>query len=270
MEQTSSNVSLLFWNVHNLRNEQHASQITEYIKKVDPDIFALAEVVGPPAYDLISKKFPEHNFYMTYGQEAQELLVGVRRNWQTFFSQKTEFNSGNIFVRPGVLVTLSNKENPLNILFVHPKSLSSPSDFGQRDGFYQQVLALKKRLDERVKGEARFLLCGDLNIMGMDYGQKNSISSEDELYHFSIAAKKVGMTFLSKEHNTTWTNGSRSYDLDHILASNSVNIIKQQRGENKYEVSVGGWIDLPDKSIERKQFVNEISDHCFLTTQIEF
>lgn len=197
-------IKILWWNVHSFKDAAHAERVASRIEEIDPDVFGLGEIIGEPAYELVAKRFPEHNFYMTYGRQAQELLVGVRNTLQAFFSQRTEFKSENIVVRPAALVTINDADSPLNILFVHPKSFTLPKDFGQRDEFFQRVFDLKKLLNERVKGDARFIVCGDMNTMGMSYLDHDFISADDELRHLSTEAGNVGLRFKEKSAVGTW------------------------------------------------------------------
>jgi exonuclease III len=263
---------ILFWNVHNLEGPEQALAVVSHVRQHNPDVFCLAEVIGAAAYELIAKNFPDHNFYMTYGPESQELLVGVRRTLQALFSQKTEFRSGNAFVRPAALLTLMGSESPLNILFVHPKSLSSPYDFGQRDDFFGRVFSLKSLLDKKAGGNALFLVCGDMNTMGMTYAEKDFIKAEDELCHLGTKAGDVGLMFLTKSSDVTWTDAARSRlvgDVDHVMASASVQVIEQHNDSSAFFVCVSGWIDFPVESLQRQQFIKEVSDHCSLSVEIK-
>lgn len=260
---------VLWWNVHNLRDAAHAERIVARIKDVNPDIFGLCEVVGEPAYKFVAKQFPEHNFYMTYGRESQEILVGVRRTIPVFFSQKTEFQLGNSFVRPAVLLTIDDSESPLNMLFVHPKSFSAPNDLGQRDYFFQKVFSLKTTLDKKVGGNARFIVCGDMNTMGMSYLERDFIKASDELHHLSNEAGNVGLLFKDKLYQVTYSS-RRNADLDHVLASNSVSFVRKQDATgSSYDINVAGWIDFPAKSKERNDFISDYSDHCLLSFEVE-
>ena len=267
-----SQASIFWWNVHSLQDAAHAERVVTKLKGIDPDIFGLGEVVGEPAYKFIAREFPEHNFYMTYGRESQEILVGVRRTLPVFFSQKTEFQSGNSFVRPAVLATINDSESPLNILFVHPKSYPSPKDFGQRDDFFQRVFDLKRLLDIKAGGDARFIVCGDMNIMGMSYLERDFITPEDEFHHISTEGGNVGLLFMEKSARATWAannKGSQSADLDHVLASQAVKFRSlTTTSGNSYDITVGGWVDFPKNSKEREAFIAEASDHCFLSFQV--
>ena len=261
-------LSVLFWNVHNLRDEAHASRVIEHIQKSNPDLFCLAEVVGPQAYELIAKRFPEHNFYMSYGRQSQELLVGIRRSIPAFFTQKSEFQSGNAFLRPAVLLTMPLAEPPLNILFVHLKSFTQPFDLGCRDDFFTRVFALKRTLDSLSVGKSQFIVCGDMNFQGMHYLQKNLIKSDEEFRHVQNEAGDNGMLFVKMSHTTTWKSGTSRRDvedLDHVLATSNIEFIEKGEGrQDPYEVIVSGWNQYPVGSPEEKGFIETVSDHCAL------
>ena len=263
-------ISIFSWNVHNLRDEAHAKRVVAHIRQSDPDIFGLAEVIGESAYQYVAKEFPDHNFYMTYGRQSQEMLIGVRITQQVFFSQKTEFQSGNTFLRPAALVTIMGSDNPLNILFVHPKSFQQPLDLGLRDDFFRRVCSLKQKLDEKAKGGARFIVCGDMNIMGMHYMEKFLIKEDDEFVHVSNELGDCGLLCLDKSTHSTYYGGRRVADLDHVFVSGLVIPVKQQDGDRRFEVSVRGWNQYPDGSVERKEFIENVSDHCALYFEVDF
>ena len=170
------------------------------------------------------------------------------------------------------MVTINDAESPLNILFAHPKSFASPSDFGQRDDFFQRVFALKSLLDKKVQGDARFIVCGDMNTMGMSYLERDFIKADDELHHLSTEAGNAGLLFKEKSTHETWTGKHRpnkSADLDHVIASDSVEFVQQKTDSGgSFEVRVGGWSDYPIKSAERIYFIENVSDHCFLSFEV--
>jgi len=185
-------ISILWWNVHNLKDITQAARIVLHIKERNPDVFGLGEVIGEAAYRFIAKEFPEYNFYMTFGKQAQEMLVGVRRNLQAFFSQRTEFQSGNEFLRPAALVTISLGEPPLNLLFVHLKSLTDPLSLGYRDSFLDRLgdnppgspdrcyVARSTKAMEFFYGRSRYLL--DRYIPSIKEFPKRSALNENCLW----------------------------------------------------------------------------------------
>lgn len=266
-------LSVLFWNVHNLKDERHASLVVDHIQSSNPDLFCLAEVIGPRAYELIAKRFPEHNFYMSYGRQSQELLVGIRRSIPAFFTQKSEFQSGNAFLRPAVLLTLPLGEPPLNVLFVHLKSFAQPIDLGYRDDFFNRVFALKRTLDSLSDGKAKFIVCGDMNFQGMHYLEKGLIKPEDEFRHVQNEAGDNGMLFLEKSKVATWKSDNRrggTEDLDHVVASSNIEFVEVGDGRQvPYQVKVSGWNQFVAGSQEEKAFIETVSDHCSIGFEIK-
>lgn len=175
-------------------------------------------------------------------------------------------------MRPSVLVTINDAESPLNILFVHPKSFTLPKDFGQRDDFFRRVFDLKTVLDKKVGGDARFIVCGDMNTMGMSYLERDLIKIEDEIHHISTEAGNIGLLFKEKNSHGTWASKyrpNRNADLDHVLASDSVEFIQHQTDSGRsFEIKVSGWTDFPAKSPEYADFIDRVSDHCFLSFEV--
>lgn len=265
-----SKVSVLWWNVHNLRGLDHAARIVSYIKEVDPDVFALGEVVGEAAYRLVARAFPRHNFYMTFGKQSQEILVGVRSTFQAFFSQRTEFQSGNEFLRPAALLTLSIGEPPLNILFVHLKSFPDPLSLGYRDDFFDRLGRLKHTLDGLSSGNSRFVICGDFNLQGMHYLQQKYIKPEEEFRHVQNELGDVGFVFAEPTYLPTWSSqeGKNQATLDYMAATISTNLVNFGDDQKQSQLRLGGWSQYPKNSVERAEFIRAVSDHASLYFEI--
>jgi exonuclease III len=266
-----SKVSVLWWNVHNLRDVDHAARIVSHVKEADPDVFALGEVIGDAAYRHIAREFPQYSFYMTFGKQAQEMLVGVRRTTQVFFSQRTEFQSGNEFLRPAALITISVGDPPLNILFAHLKSFQKSLDLGYRDAFFSRIGRLKATLDELSHGAARFVICGDFNLQGMNYLQQKLIKPEDELRHIQHVLSEESIVFATPSHGLTWSNepdSKKEAALDFVTASIGTRLMDLGDERARYQVRVAGWPLYPEGSEQRIDFLKNISDHASLYFEI--
>lgn len=177
-------LSILTWNIKrfgNNRSKVDLKEIVQYIRHYDPDIITLFEVVGNRGYKFVEENFPDHVFYMTYGRQSQEMMIGVRRTLRAFFTQKDEFQSGDIYLRPAALVTVTQEKEPYNFLFLHLKSSDAPKGLGLRDDVFKQVSRLKRRLDIINKSESKLVVCGDLNFQGMQYPFQYSIEAAVEL-----------------------------------------------------------------------------------------
>ena len=270
--------TVMSWNVENFSiANTDVSRVINHVRSSNPDVFALLEVVGPGVYDRIASKFPAYNFHMTYGRQSQEILVGVRRTINAFFSQKTEFKAGNAYLRPGALVTLKFGNTPFNLLFLHTKSSPKPVGLGLRDDMFGRAFKLKRKLDNLAGGNARFIFCGDLNTMGMKYPYHKSIGYATELKKLERDAGRVQMLVLDKSHDVTWTDPNGYFgdsNLDHVVASTSVDITRWEFGHGtagavKGEVEVAGWNDFAKSSPAWRSFVNRVSDHCSLYFEVE-
>jgi len=185
--------------------------IIKHIKKFDPDVMAIYEVEGKDVYNHMVNSFPHYTFSITEGPQTQEILVGVRGSLTAFFSQRVEFKSGNAFLRPGMLLSLHIANEDYSILFLHTKSASKPIGLGIRDDKFLHAFNLKKKLDQVEGGnnKSKFIVVGDLNTMGMIYPFDKEIDDKIELQKLEIDSHKVGMRFLTKNYEKTWTDGRR-------------------------------------------------------------
>ncbi len=265
---------VLSWNVENFKiASTDTTRVVQHVRGYNPDVFALLEVVGQGVYDRIASRFTGHNFHMTYGPQSQEILIGVRKNLTTFFSQKTVFKAGNAHLRPGALVTVKSGSRDYNLLFLHTKSSSSPVGLGLRDDMFRRAFKLKRKLDEMEGGNARFVFCGDLNTMGMRYPYNREINFTTELRKLERDALRVQMRLLDKSHGATWTDSHRRIsdsNLDHVVASTSTNITRWQFPNGREgEVEVEGWNRFSNGSPQWRSFVSRVSDHCSLYFEIE-
>lgn len=256
--------SVLSWNVEHFRlKNKDVEGILGHIHKFDPDVIGLYEVEGKDVYDYMVDSFPSYHFHITEGPQTQEILVGVRGTMTSFLTQRVEFKTGNDFLRPGALLSLRHNDVDYSLLFLHTRSFPAPIGFGTRDSQFQHAFKLKKSLDKREQDkESRFMILGDLNTMGMKYPFDKSIISEIELQKLQKDAEKVNMRILQKNHDQTWTDGKKTSNLDHVLASNNLNF--KNFGESSIRVS--GWREL--EGTQRKHFISKISDHNSLYLEV--
>jgi endonuclease/exonuclease/phosphatase family metal-dependent hydrolase len=266
--------SVLSWNVENfIVANKDVNRIVQHVRGYNPDVFALLEVVGAGVYQNIATRFPGYTFHITYGRQSQEILVGVRNTLSAFFAQKTEFRSGNAYLRPGALITLTFGNTPYNLLFLHTKSTNQPVGLGLRDDMFKRAFRLKRRLDTLTNNNARFIFCGDLNTMGMSYPYNSEIDYDTELRKLRRDARRVGMDILDKSHNGTWTDEDQHLpdsNLDHVVASDSVSVTRWMFPNGaEGEVEVKGWNDFANGSAAWRSFVNRVSDHCSLYFEVE-
>ena len=226
-------------------------------------------------FDEIVDKLPDYTFHLTEGPQTQEIFVGVRKNLQAFFSQKTTFKSGASMLRPGALLTITKHGHNYSLLFLHLKSMTVPKGFGLRDDMTQRAMDFKKTLDKAHKkkglpGKSNFIFLGDLNTMGMNLTfSKKDISAQEEIDRLSkrLAAKSVSMRILSKTDPTYWPGSQSDYpigDLDHVVAANHL----QFKSFSGTEVDVRGWVEKSTDN-QKDKWAEKFSDHALLFFEVQ-
>ena len=261
--------SVLSWNVEHFRlPSKNVPGIIVHIRRFDPDILAIYEVEGKQVYEHMVSSFPGYNFHITEGPQTQEILLGVRGIFTAFYTQRLEFKTGNDFLRPGALLSLRLDSQDYSLLFLHTRSFPEPIGFGTRDSQFAHAFSLKKTLDKVAggTGKARFIIVGDLNVMGMEYPFDRDIRPQIELQKMQRDAKRRKMRILTKNYEQTWTDGKRFSDLDHVLASENLSFTKW---DSNAEVDVSGWREhLPSDATGFRDFIRKVSDHNSLYFEV--
>lgn len=263
--------SLASWNIEHFRGkEKRTDRIIKFLEQQSPDIFALLEVEGKEVFSTLVKQMASYQFHITEGPQTQEILVGVKNGFTAFFTQKVEFKSGNKYLRPGALLTLTIDGKYYSILFMHTKSSSHPIGLGIRDDQFRRSFKFKRKLDKAAGSnqKANFIFLGDLNIMGMKYPFNKDIQGNFELKKLDKEAKKVKMRRLTKNKPSTWWNGPGSRydpsDLDHVVASEQLKL----KPFNGKDIDVRGWPALTSEN-EQVKWIQEYSDHGLLYMIVE-
>ncbi len=248
-------------------------RIKKHIQDANPDILAVFEVEGKQVFQKFMEHFPQYSFHITEGTQTQEILLGVRGNLTSFFTQRTEFKHGNEFLRPGTLLTVrvdidNDKHEDYTFLFLHTKSKSVAIGLGTREKQFDHAFNLKKKLDEvDPNHDTKFVIVGDLNTMGMKYGDFK-ITAEDELKFLKSQVSEKDMSFLDKDYGFTYTTktGKKKTDLDHVVATKNIKF--RQWGEKKVKVS--GWKEFDEANDKAglRDFVEKVSDHNSLYFEI--
>ena len=70
---------------------ERVSRGVELPGKQGPDIFALLEVEGKTVFNDLVERMPNYQFHITEGRQVQEALVGVKKEFTAFFTQKVAF-----------------------------------------------------------------------------------------------------------------------------------------------------------------------------------
>lgn len=269
--------SVASWNCEHWKNgdPRNAARI-EFIASQKADVLALYEVEGAEVWRDLMDGLPGYSFFITEGQNTQEILVGVASRVTTFLTQKIEFQSRDSYMRPGAFLTVRADGADYSLLFMHVASMTDPRGFGLRTDMLDRALEFKDYLDKVAADRANFMFLGDLNAMGLDYvfgkeqppGTKllrGRVSAEQEIDRLSYMAAKRGMRLLAKTADSTWgkVSGSRS-NLDHVVASDQLRF-KPFGGS---EVEVRGWPQLDDADAQAK-WIREFSDHALLYFEVQ-
>ncbi|HET7537982.1 MAG TPA: endonuclease/exonuclease/phosphatase family protein [Candidatus Didemnitutus sp.] len=263
--------SLVSWNVEHFKNQgSRVADVVALLASMDPDIFALYEVEGKDVFSTLTALMPTYQFHITEGEEVQEILIGVRGGFTAFFTQKTEFKSGNQSLRPGALLSITISGAVYTLLFLHTKSGSDPIGWGIRDDMLERALELRKILDQAAPGgRANYLFTGDLNTMGMEYAIKDrNITSLIELDKLDRVAKKRKMVRLKKDAPATWWNGPGTSiaagDLDHVVAADHL-VFKNFGGA---QINVRGWTEEPSPAAQTA-WIKKYSDHSPIYLEVQ-
>jgi len=266
--------SVASWNVEHFRGRrERAQQIMAFLAQQKPDVFALYEVEGREVFSHLFRLMPGYSFHVTEGPQVQEILVGVKKRFTAFFTQRLEFKSGASSLRPGALLTVNAHGEPYTLLFLHTKSGSDPKGLGLRDDMLVRACGFRKVLDKAAggPGKAKYLFLGDLNTMGMRYPFEANIPPEKELQKLDRGAAKVRMRRLTKDAPATWWNGSKSRykpaDLDHVVVSDNLLFRSFRKGAEKHDVTVRGWPQLKTPE-EQTKWIEDYSDHGLLYFQV--
>ncbi|MEO0081114.1 MAG: endonuclease/exonuclease/phosphatase family protein [candidate division WOR-3 bacterium] len=260
--------SLASWNVEHFKGEpERVGRVVEFIGEQDPDVFGLFEVAGKEVYKMMVERMPGYQFHITEGTQTQETLVGVRGGITAFFTQRTEFKSGNTFLRPGLLVSLLIGSKNYSLLFLHTKSSSKPIGLGIRDDQFERAFKFSSTLAKAAEAERpNFIFLGDLNTMGMEYPFDHAISWETELRKLQADADGFGMRVLSKSQPFTWWNGKNKpgpSNLDQVVAAGHLRF----KTFGDAEVDVRGWPQAVNRAEQRK-WIESYSDHALLYLEI--
>jgi hypothetical protein len=271
--------SVASWNVEHFGDEQPtAAERLEFLVEQEPDVIGLYEVEGAEVWRELMRAFPGYSFFITEGENTQEILVGVAPHLTGFVTQKIQFQDSLSKMRPGAFLTIRLDDVDYSLLFLHVASWTAPRGFGLRAEMIDKAFQFKRYLDERSEdGTSNFLFCGDLNTMGLDYihGREpppddrrlihSRFDAELEIERLRHLGRETGMRVLEKTADVTWgkETGARS-DLDHVVASDQLSF----RDFDGAQVDVRGWPTLETKE-EQATWMSTYSDHALLYFELE-
>lgn len=267
--------SVLSWNVKHFKGgDARLQQVANHLTMQAPDVFALLEVEKVDVRALMQQTFPDYDFALTDGPEVQEILVGWRRSKfaQAVFSQKREFDVGNDRLRPGALLSVRQDAVWYNLLFLHTDSGTDAPAFGNRAEMFGKAWKLKSALDRNLGGDgaSRLVVMGDLNTMGLMFPRVAKkflrVDAPTEIAALAEAAKSKGMQLLLKSRDLTWKGSAGESNLDHAIASASLDFTRFGDGPDAPQVKVTGWPDLTGAA--QASYLAEVSDHASLYLEV--
>lgn len=271
--------SVLSWNVEffgSRRPGESSQTIQNRIERVfaelakpgiRADIITIYEAKGAQVIGAAQTTFPAYSWHISDGVGSQQILVGSRLP-RTFVTSRAEFSRGfNGPLRPGMLLSVDHNGDQYSLLFLHLKAAGIPIDFGVRSDQHQKVRSLRRALDNGSPGgQARFIVAGDFNSVGLDLSfSPADISTAEENARLAAmyGSRFDDMPLRTKTHAVTFWNGPGSsdppVDIDHVVAASNV----QFAPVGGAEVEVKGWPELATPG-QQGDWIRRFSDHAIL------
>ena len=265
--------SVASWNIEHMKDAdpRNAARM-QFLADQRPDVIALYEVEGKEVWREVMAAFPKYSFFITEGQNTQEILLGVGPRVTGFLTQKVEFAGRNAYMRPGAFLTVRAAGTDYSLLFLHVASDDDPRGFGLRADMIDRAISFRQVLDNAAGGRANYMFLGDLNLMGMDFQhgkqagriQRVQVTAELEVSRLGYAGAAARMRVLPKSRTATWRSQTMSSDLDWVVAADHLQFRRFAGGN---EVDVRGWPALPEA--EQMQWTRDFSDHGLLYFEVQ-
>ena len=275
--------SVASWNVEHFQSQGTRTRVDDvvgFLTAQKPDVLAVYEVEGADIWRDLVDRMRGYSFFITEGQNTQEILLGTSPSITAFVTQKIEFQSRDAYMRPGALMTVRLAGVDYTMLFLHLASQPDARGFGLRTDMVDRAFSFKQKVMEPVAArlgyaEPNFLFLGDLNSMGLDYvyGREPApraklrhlrASEEDEISRLHFEADRVGMRVLTKSRAETWRSTRFRSNLDHVVAAKHLRF-RQFGGA---EVDVRGWPELATEA-EQRDWITRYSDHALLYFEVQ-
>lgn len=271
--------SVASWNVEHFTSQGTRSRVATVVRFIldqEADVIAIYEVEGADVWRALMERMPGYSFFITEGQNTQQILLGVRGDLTAFVTQKVEFRSRDAYMRPGAILTIKHKDTYYPLLFLHVASMTDPRGFGLRSDMVDRAFKFKGDLDKAAGGRSNFIFLGDLNAMGLDYvygkeeppGRKllrAQATAAQEIDRLAYEARRIGMALLPKTGDVTWRDAGRTRsNLDHVVAANHLTFTDFGGGK---VVDVRGWPNLP--AADQLEWIQKYSDHALLYFEVQ-
>lgn len=266
--------SVASWNVEHLGDTgppARMANVVGFLRDQDADVIAIYEVEGRNVWRQLMDGLPGYSWFITEGQNTQEILLGTASRLTAFVTQRIEFNARNAFMRPGALLSVRHDGHDYTLLFFHLASMDDPRGFGLRQDMVDRAFTFKREVVDVISAaEPNFIFLGDLNTMGLTYDfaqpggpgtqvERDRASAEHEIARLSYEGGKVGMRVLTKTRDATWRSLSDESNLDHVVAADHLKF-RQFSGR---DVAVRGWPELGSEQ-EQRDWIEGFSDHGLL------
>ncbi len=252
--------------------------IYELLILISLGIIELEKPAKAVARQLIVEEFTDYDFAITDSKKQIDFLIGWKINIfeQILFTQRRDFQEGNINLRPGGLlsVRLPNEQAFHNVLFLHTDSGKTLEEYKRRQAMFKKIWSLRGALENLPvqQGVARLVALGDLNTMGRSRTNTlPTLKAATEIDDLRADALAKGMRVLSKSASLTYRSagGHLKGNLDHVLVSSDLDVelwTDPAQEFSPFEVEVTGW-NLLDEP-ERTSFIEDVSDHCALFVEV--
>jgi hypothetical protein len=202
-----------------------------------------------------------YSFFITEGQNTQQILLGHGPGVCVFVTQKIEFRSRDAFMRPGALLSVRHAGHDYTLLVFHLASMPDPRGFGLRQDMIDRAFKFKAEIvDQQPPAERNFILLGDLSSMGLDYvyGQSGGRARQPAVARPSqrrardrpplLRSRQERYARAQQDTHHTWRDDNDRSNLDHVLAASHLQFTKF----NGKEVAVRGWPQLPSAQAQRQ------------------
>jgi exonuclease III len=265
--------SVASWNIEHMKDAdpRNAARM-QFLAGHKPDVLALYEVEGKDVWREVMAAFPKYSFFITEGQNTQEILLGVGPRVTGFLTQKVEFAGRQAYMRPGAFLTVRAGGTDYSLLFLHVASDNDPRGFGLRADMIDRAFTFRAVLDKAAGGPANYMFLGDLNLMGMDFEhgkeagriQRVQVTAQLEVTRLAYAAAAANMRVLPKTRTATWRDLDQTSDLDWVVAANH---LRFRCFAGAGAVDGRGWPALPEA--EQVPWTKDFSDHGLLYFEVQ-
>ncbi|MFY8325201.1 endonuclease/exonuclease/phosphatase family protein [Pseudoalteromonas sp. ZZD1] len=242
---SSSKLTVATWNLEHLasdgdqgckvRTESDYKQLSQYVKTIDADVFALQEVASaaaverifkPQQWQIIMSSRADSPSYTCRGNgnlsTQQKVAFAVKKSIQVTNSQHlTSLSAVKLGVREGLQLSLKYNNQTVNLLNLHLKSGCFTQDYSQNDSTSCQVFAkqadiLKQHVVSQLGSNDKWLMLGDFNHHLADENNK----LRNALFDAVTASTNNTLTVLTD--GKVSCHPKYPAPIDHIISSSAM------------------------------------------------